>query len=241
MKLMHRFALAGTFLCLSAVALAQSPNLIVEEVVTIIDQALSERRAELEADNEALYALLDDILLPRFDRKYASQLVLARNWRTATPQQRSDFTDVFYKSLLQRYASGILEFDANRIEVLVYRGDDSKKRTTVKTIVTLDNGTKVPVNYALVKRESGWLIFDVVIEGISYIRNYRVEMNAEIRRTSLDAVIARLRSEVASDTESEPGNAEAESPESASESAKIGNAEAESPESASESAKTGNE
>lgn len=201
MKLMHRFALAGTFLCWSVGAFAQSPNLIVEEVVTILDKALAERKAELEADPEALYTLIDDILRPRFDRKYASQLVLARNWRTATPEQRHDFTEAFYTSLVQRYASGILEFDASRIKVLVYRGDDSKKRTTVKTIVTLDNGTKTPVNYVLVKRESGWLIFDVVIEGISYIRNYRVEMNAEIRRSSLDAVIARLQREVASDTE----------------------------------------
>lgn len=235
---MHRFALTGTFLCLSAVAFAQSPNLVVEEVVTILDKALSERRDELEADSGALYTLLDDILRPRFDQKYAAQLVLARNWRTATPEQRVDFTEALYASLLRRYASGILEFDASRIDVLTYRGDETKKRTTVKTIVTLDNGTKTPVNYVLVKRESGWLIFDVVIEGISYIRNYRVEMNEEVRRSSLDAVIARLQSEVetetndaatgdtegeTSDTEPEPSDTKEKSTDSTSESAENGN------------------
>lgn len=194
-----RMVLSATLLCWSALALAQSPNTVVEEVVDILEKEMFEKKAELEADTDALYALIDDILQQRFDKKYAAQLVLARNWRTATPQQRIDFTDAFYNSLLQRYASGVLEFDQSKIKVLVYRGDASKKRTTVKTIVTLDNGTRVPVNYGLVKRKSGWLIFDVVIEGISYIRNFRVEMNAEIRTSSLDAVIARLRKEVGID------------------------------------------
>ncbi len=56
----------------------------------------------------------------------------------------------------------------------------------------LDDGTKVPVNYSMVNRDKGWLMFDVTIEGISYVRNYRTEINSEIQQTSLDAVIARL-------------------------------------------------
>jgi len=193
---MHRFALAATFLCFSVVTYAQAPKAVVESAVAILDKALTERKDELESDSAALYALVDDILAPRFDRKYAAQLVLARNWRSATAEQRRDFTETFYDSLVRKYARGLLDFDQTRVEVLEYRGDVSKKRTTVKTIVTLDDGTKTPVNYVLVKRESGWLIFDVVIEGISYVRNFRVEMAEEIRTTSLDAVIERLRRDV---------------------------------------------
>ena len=81
-----------------------------------------------------------------------------------------------------------------------FRGDESKRFVIVKTIVTLDDGTRVPVNYRLIKQDSGWLILDVIIEGISYIRNFKVEMDAEIRNTSLDAVIARLRREVADES-----------------------------------------
>ena len=69
---------------------------------------------------------------------------------------------------------------------------DTKPRATVKTIVRLDNGTKVPVNYGVVKRESGWMMFDVTIEGISYVRNFRTELNAEIQTKGLRAVINRL-------------------------------------------------
>lgn len=176
---------------------AQSPNDIIEEAVDEISSQLSVRRQELESDPQALYAMIDEILLPRFDRRYAAQLVLGKHWRTASEQQRNDFIDAFYRSLLKKYADSLLEFDEDKVTVLPFRGDDSKSRTVVRTEVRLDDGTKVPVNYGLVKRASGWLMFDVVVEGISYVRNFRVELNSEIQASSLDAVIERLRSDVA--------------------------------------------
>ena len=93
----------------------------------------------------------------------------------------------------------MLEYDEDLIEIHPFRGDLEKPRTTVKTTVTLDDGTKVPVNYGMVRREAGWLMFDVTIEGISYVRNFRTELNSEIQATSLDAVIARLESETTAD------------------------------------------
>jgi len=65
----------------------------------------------------------------------------------------------------------------------------------VRSIVRLDDGSRVPVNYGLVKRENGWLLFDVTIEGVSYIRNFRAELDSEIRSSSLAAVIERLEKE----------------------------------------------
>ena len=87
----------------------------------------------------------------------------------------------FNGSLLRKYGDGIVQFNQDSLEVLPFRGDDTKKRATVKTIVQLDDGTKVPVNYGVVKRDSGWMMFDVSIEGISYVRNFRTELNAEIQ------------------------------------------------------------
>lgn len=150
-------------------------------------------------DREALYAVIDNILLPRFDRRYAAQLVLGRHWRTAGAEQRDSFIDAFYHSLLRKYADGVLEFDQDRVEILPFRGDESKPRVTVRTMVKLEDGTDVPVNYGLVKRDEGWLMFDVTIEGISYVRNFRTELNAEIQATSLDAVIERLQGEAAAE------------------------------------------
>lgn len=176
-------------------ASAQSPNDIVDSAVALLAERMDGREEEFAQDKQALYALVNEMLLPRFDRKYAAQLVLGKHWRSADEAQQQRFIAAFYDSLLHRYADGLLEFDADRVKVLTFRGDASKKRTTVKTIVRLNDGTKVAVNYGLVMRDAGWLMFDVTIEGVSYIRNYRAEMDSEIRATSLVAVIERLEAE----------------------------------------------
>lgn len=176
-------------------ASAQSPNDIVDSAVALLAERMDGRKEEFAQDKQALYALVNEMLLPRFDRKYAAQLVLGKHWRSADEAQQQRFIAAFYDSLLHRYADGLLEFDADRVKVLAFRGDASKKRTTVKTIVRLNDGTKVAVNYGLVMRDAGWLMFDVTIEGVSYIRNYRAEMYSEIRATSLVAVIERLEAE----------------------------------------------
>ncbi len=180
------------FALFADVASAQSPNDIVEEAIALLAERIGGRREELAQDKQALYAVINEMLRPRFDRKFAAQLVLGKHWRSADEAQKQRFTAAFYDSLLQRYADGVLEFDEDRVQVLGFRGDASRKRTTVKTIVRLNDGTKVSVNYGMVLRDAGWLMFDVTIEGVSYIRNYRAEMDSEIRATSLGTVIARL-------------------------------------------------
>ena len=165
---------------------------------SILAERLDGKKDEFAENRVALYQLIDDILLPRFDQRFAAQLVLARHWRTASEEQQQRFIDAFYNSLLKRYAEGILEFEEDRIEVLAFRGDASKKTSSVRTVVELDDGSKVPVNYDLVRRGEQWKIFNVTIEGISYMRNYRTELDAEIRASSLNAVIERLESEAES-------------------------------------------
>lgn len=187
--------LAAVLLLSTVTASPGSPDAVIEGAVTELTDKLSGRKEELAEDRDALYALINDILLPRFDRKLAAQLVLAKHWRTASDEQRERFIDAFYNSLLRKYADGMLEFDEDRIDVIEFRGDTSAKRSLVKTNVTLNDGTKVPVHYDLVNRGDHWLIFNVKVEGVSYVSNYRTEIDSEIRATSLAAVIERLESE----------------------------------------------
>lgn len=192
---MKTYIVALAIALLPTVTLAETPNEVVQEAAQLLDEKLSAKKDELAADREALYALIDEILLPRFDQKYAAQLVLGRHWRAASAEQRESFIDAFYSHLLRQYADGVLEFDLGMIEILPFRGDLSDPRTLVRTVVTLDDGTEVPVDYGMVNRDKGWQMFDVTIEGISYVRNFRSELNSEIQSSSLDAVIERLQKE----------------------------------------------
>ena len=186
-----------SFLCGAAPAIADdsTPTEIIESAVVLLAERMDGRQEELAADRQSLYELIDEILLPRFDRKFAAQMVLAKHWRSADTEQRERFINAFYQALLKRYADGLLEFEQDRVTVLPFRGDLTKPRAKVRSTVLLNDGTKIAVDYELVKRESGWLLFNVVIEGVSYIRNYRTEVDSEIRGSSLDAVINRLEGE----------------------------------------------
>lgn len=193
----RRPALFIAALCFATLSAANPgpPDAVIEGAVAELSDKMRGRKEELAENRDELYALINNILLPRFDRKLAAQLVLAKHWRTASEEQRDRFIDAFYNSLLRKYADGLLEFDEDRIEVLEFRGDASARRALVKTNVTLDDGTQVPVHYDLVNRGDRWLIFNVKVEGVSYVSNFRTEIDSEIRASSLQDVIDRLESE----------------------------------------------
>jgi phospholipid transport system substrate-binding protein len=213
---MTTLALLGVLLSLPGVARTEDPTAVIDSAVDELAGALEGRKIELKENRGELYELIDGILLPRFDRRYAAQLVLGRYWRSASEEQQQRFIKAFYQALLERYADGVLEFDQQRITVLPYRGDPEERRTTVRTEVELDDGTEVPVNYGLVRREDGWKVYDVTVEGISYVRNFRTELNAEIAEKGVEAVIRRLEREAglreAEDGSGDSGTAEAEEP-----------------------------
>ena len=179
-------------LCGNSIAIAETPFIQVEQAIAEVEAGLDGRREELRADPDALIEMINEIFLPRFNRTYAAQLVLGRNWRDASESQKERFIDAFYHSLLRKYAEGVLEFRQDRVRLMPFRGDLEKPRVIVKTKVTLEDGTRVDVNYGFANRENGWQMFDVTIEGISYVRNFRTELNAEIQAKGLRAVIDRL-------------------------------------------------
>jgi phospholipid transport system substrate-binding protein len=156
---------------------------------------LDANRAMYKKDPAKLDSLVANVLLPNFDSEYAARLVLGQSWRTATADQRKRFVDAFYHSLLHNYGNALLDFTADRFTILPYRGDPGETSATVRTEVTKSNGEKVPVNFSLRKSDAGWKAWDIVIEGISYVKSFRTDFGAEIQQKGLDEVINRLEAE----------------------------------------------
>jgi phospholipid transport system substrate-binding protein len=169
------------------------PEQVVKSIVNQLANAIDGHRAELKKDKSKLIGIIDGIFLPHFDIDYASILVLGRHARQATPDQRERFARAFYDSITHRYAEGLLNYTKGSVKVLPFRGDLDPRRTMVRTQVMLDDGKTISVDYAFRRTSSGeWKAYDVVIEGISYITNYRAQVDAEIRKTSIDSLIERL-------------------------------------------------
>lgn len=173
-------------------AVQADPQQLMTDISKRMFEALDANRAAIHKDPEKVFPLVDSILLPHFDTGYAAQLVLAQNWKTATAEQRKRFVDALYKALLRTYGGALADFTADRLKVQPFRGDPAAKQATVRTLVTRSSGVVVPVDYVLHKTDEGWKAFDVVIEGISYVRNYRTDLGSEISQKGLDEVIARL-------------------------------------------------
>ena len=170
------------------------PDALVKKVAQDLLKELDTQRAQLSKDPAGMRRLVDTYLLPYFDTEYAARLVLGKYWRDATPEQRKRFVDGFYKSLLDNYGQALLDFTADRLNILPFHGDASSTDAVVKTTVNRSNGQSIPVNYTLHKTPSGWKAWDVQIEGISYVRSYKNDFAGEIERNGLEAVIKKLES-----------------------------------------------
>ena len=177
---------------------ATGPSVLISSAANAMLKDLDAHRAEYTRQPEKLEAVVTRVLLPYFDTDYAAQLVLGQYWRTASEAQRKRFVTAFYRSMLRTYSSALLRFTADRLKVLPFRGDAATKSATVRTLVRTSDGGSVDVNYSLRRIDQEWKAWDVVIEGISYVKSFRADYGAEVQRSGLDALIARLEAQAAS-------------------------------------------
>ena len=207
----HRvwIAAAAALLACTAFAAEDAKQLGPYELVTKVAEDtlrdLDANREEYRKNPSKVREVVDKNMLPHFDTRYAAQLVLAKHWRTATPEQRERFIQAFYQTLLQNYGEALVDFTPDRLRILPFQGDLNAKVVTVRSEVRRDNGQRVPVNYSLRKTPDGWKAYDVQIEGISYVKSFRTDFASEIQQRGLESVIERLEQQVASGTLMKPG------------------------------------
>jgi phospholipid transport system substrate-binding protein len=174
------------------------PSQLIESSANVLLSGIDKRRAEFRKDPTGLYQLVEQTLLPNFDTPYAAQLVLGQHWRNASPEQRDRFVKAFYQSLLYTYGDAMVDFTGDRLKVIPTKVSETDTKATVRTEIKRSNGTKVPVSYSMRKVDGAWKAWDVVIEGISYVKSYREDYGAEVAQKGLDAVIARLEAKAQS-------------------------------------------
>jgi phospholipid transport system substrate-binding protein len=171
---------------------ATDPGQLIDSIAQAMLRELDAHRADFRQDPARVNALVDRVLLPHFDTDYSARLVLGKHWKSSTAEQRQRFVEAFYHSLLNNYGKALLDFTADRLKVLPYKGDPAATSATVRTQVRKNDGTIVAVNYSLHRTAAGWMAWDVVIEGISYVKSFRDDFGAEIDERGVDSLIARL-------------------------------------------------
>ncbi|KAF1688624.1 MlaC/ttg2D family ABC transporter substrate-binding protein [Pseudoxanthomonas taiwanensis] len=176
-----------------AAAQAATPGKQVLENGTRILQTLQERRAEFQKDPAALRAFLDGELRAHFDRDYAARLVLGPHGRGASDADVRLFADALTDNLMQRYGSALLGFEGKpRLRLKSETPLPNNRGYRVSTELLRENGEPVPVDY-LVRDNGGWKIFDVMVEGVSYVQTFRSQFDGPLRQKSIAQVAADLR------------------------------------------------
>ncbi|NDY94442.1 MlaC/ttg2D family ABC transporter substrate-binding protein [Wenzhouxiangella limi] len=161
-----------------------------EELFTLIDQ----NRSEFEQDPERLQEALRERLLPHLDTVYSARLVLGRHGRGLEQEKIEAFAEALSNVLMRNYATGLLDFESrDQVEILPLAGDNTERATRVRTRLELDSGEQAPVDYVLRRSDDQWRVFDVIIEGISYVATFRNQIGEEIRRDGFDSMLARLQ------------------------------------------------
>ncbi len=136
---------------------------------------------------------IEDEVLHIFDFSEFSSRTVGPRWRSFTPQQKKQFSDAFADLLITTYVNKI---DGYNGEQVVYAGEVSSAagdRTEVRTVITMKDGKKVPVAYRMLPKDGIWRVYDVLIENISLVKNYRTQFQDILNSASPDQLIERVR------------------------------------------------
>ncbi|MBT5542608.1 MAG: ABC transporter substrate-binding protein [Gammaproteobacteria bacterium] len=180
--------------------LEANDNLMPYQMITTSIDSMTKRlgdednKKRLAENKDELYQIIDETLSPYFQKKYAGRLVLNNYWKQSSKSQKERFTEGLYQSLIRSYALTMLNFDVSKIKVISDSINlEGLKKLTIKSEVEY-KGELIPMNFSFANFKQGWMFYDVRIEGVSYIKNYRNQFNAEISANGLDSVILRLES-----------------------------------------------
>jgi phospholipid transport system substrate-binding protein len=175
-------------------AASGDPATLVQQAAQGMLGDIAKNRDAYRRDPAKIGPVVDKWLMPHFDTETSARVVLGQYWRTATPEQRQRFINAFYHSLLTNYGDSLVDFTPDRLKIFPSRLAPGDTSTTVRTEVTRANGDRVSVNYSLRMTPQGWKAWDVVIDGISYVKSYREDFGSQIQQQGLDTVIKRLES-----------------------------------------------
>lgn len=169
------------------------PDQIAREQTTHIIDLVKANRAAYAKDYRKLYAMVDEQVLPHFDFRVMAKSVLGRHWREATEEQRARFIEEFRDLLVRTYATALLKYNDEEFRFLPLSMKPGDTTAVVRSEVVPGGGAPpVAIHYSFYVSGSAWKVYDVVIEGVSLVTNYRSTYSQRIQANGLDGLIQSL-------------------------------------------------
>lgn len=177
----------------SQAAPSQPADTVIKTATTEFQDLIKQNHEKYRADLPGFYKVVEDKVVPYFDTKGIAQLVLGRNWKTATADQRTRFEAAFKDSLIRTYARAMLDYhDSVSAEWAPLKAEAGATDVNVNAKIIRQNAPPIPLSFSVHAVGDAWKIYDISVENISLITNFRSQLNTEIKANGLDAVIKKF-------------------------------------------------
>ena len=188
-------AVAGAQATAATAPAAASPSKLVLDNSTRILTTLETRRGEFTKNRAALRQFVTGEFNNMFDRDYAARLVLGVHGRGASEADVKLFADALAESLMSRYGSSLLDFNTKlKVRVKSERALPNNRGVVVASEFVRQAGEPIPVSYFMRKTGGGWKVFDVSVEGVSFVTTFRSQFDGPLNRKTIAQVAADLKS-----------------------------------------------
>ncbi|PYM98242.1 MAG: hypothetical protein DME07_23265 [Candidatus Rokuibacteriota bacterium] len=190
-------AVLTVVLAFSGEAGAGPPTETLTAVVTTVNRLLED--PTLREKPEDLHTAIRAVVADRFEARLAARLVLGRDWDIRTPAEREEFVQLFKELVESAYISRIAARATVRPGLAVRYIDEviEGDRATVTATIESRDGREVPLEHRMIRQGDRWMVYDVSIEGVELVQNYRAQFQRVLRRSSYPELVAELRTKVA--------------------------------------------
>lgn len=177
----------------TAIATESLPEELIRNASNQVLSRIQSDPGKYQQDPAKLYALVDQIVLPHFDFGTMTDLALGRYKTKISTEQRRLITNEFRILLVRTYGKALLEYNDQKIIYLPIEGSLESGDVTVRTEIEQKGGFPIPLNYSLKQTGHGWKVYDISVDDISLVTNYRSSFSRQIRKNGIDGLIKTLR------------------------------------------------
>lgn len=182
-----------------------APRRLVESTTEKMLSILERERDNIQTDPRRIYELIEAHLLPHFDFVGMSRFVVGKHWRKASKDEKRRFVLAFRDLLVRTYASTLEKFSNQTVHYLPARKGDIKTNRAMIRAEIEDNQNRIAVVYRLWEKNGKWQVYDIIVEGVSLLTNFRSQLSEEVSQNGMDATINKIKE----DTKALDGGAQA--------------------------------
>ncbi len=181
------------FSTLSFAAELVAPDEMIKHTATEVLEIIRKDKDIQAGDKQKVKDLIESKILPQFDFTRMTRLAVGRFWNQATPAQQQELTNEFRSLLIRTYSASLNSYKDQKIDYKPLKITPADTDVVVKTAIQQSNGRAIPIDYTVIKTPASWKIYDISVDGVSLVVNYRSSFAHEIQQGGIPKLISTLQ------------------------------------------------